>query len=45
MWPRITIDRDLTPAELYDVYKWQSNLAERHARLNGTPTRRTQVPA
>ena len=36
MWPLITNDRDLTPAELFDAYRWQPNLEKRHAQLKGT---------
>ncbi len=31
MWPLITNDADLTPAELLAAYKWQPNLEKRHA--------------
>jgi hypothetical protein len=36
MWPLITNDPDLTPAELFDAYRWQPNLEKRHAQLKGT---------
>jgi len=36
MWPLLTNDRDLTPAELFDAYRWQPNLEKRHAQLKGT---------
>jgi transposase len=36
MWPLITNDRGMPPAELLDAYKWQPNLEKRHAQLKGT---------
>jgi transposase len=36
MWPLITNDPDMTPAELLAAYKWQPNLEKRHAQLKGT---------
>jgi transposase len=36
MWPLITNDRDLTPAEAFAAYRWQPNLEKRHAQLKGT---------
>lgn len=36
MWPLITNDTDMTPAELLAAYKWQPNLEKRHAQLKGT---------
>jgi transposase len=36
MWPLITNDRDMTPAELFAAYRWQPNLEKRHAQLKGT---------
>jgi transposase len=36
MWPLITNDRDLTPAEAFGAYRWQPNLEKRHAQLKGT---------
>ena len=36
MWPLITNDRQMTPAELLAAYKWQPNLEKRHAQLKGT---------
>lgn len=36
MWPLITNDRDMPPAELLAAYKWQPNLEKRHAQLKGT---------
>jgi hypothetical protein len=36
MWPLLTNDLSMTPAELLDAYKWQPNLEKRHAQLKGT---------
>lgn len=36
MWPMITNDPDMTPAELFAAYRWQPNLEKRHAQLKGT---------
>jgi transposase len=36
MWPLITNDRQMAPAELLGAYKWQPNLEKRHAQLKGT---------
>lgn len=36
MWPLITNDRQMTPAELFTAYRWQPNLEKRHAQLKGT---------
>ncbi len=36
MWPLITNDPDMDPAELLAAYKWQPNLEKRHAQLKGT---------
>ena len=36
MWPLITNYRQMTPAELFDAYRWQPNLEKRHAQLKGT---------
>ncbi len=36
MWPLITNDPIMTPAELLAAYKWQPNLGKRHAQLKGT---------
>ncbi len=36
MWPLITNDTSMTPAELLAAYKWQPNLEKRHAQLKGT---------
>jgi transposase len=36
MWPLITNDHDLSPAELFTAYRWQPNLEKRHAQLKGT---------
>ena len=36
MWPLITNDHDMTPAELFAAYRWQPNLEKRHAQLKGT---------
>ena len=36
MWPLITNDPSMTPAELLAAYKWQPNLEKRHAQPKGT---------
>jgi transposase len=36
MWPLITNDAHMVPAELLAAYKWQPNLEKRHAQLKGT---------
>ena len=36
MWPLLTNDQQMTPAELFDAYRWQPNLEKRHAQLKGT---------
>jgi transposase len=36
MWPLITNDTTMAPAELLAAYKWQPNLEKRHAQLKGT---------
>jgi transposase len=36
MWPLITNDPDMSPAELFAAYRWQPNLEKRHAQLKGT---------
>jgi transposase len=36
MWPLLTNDTAMTPAELLAAYKWQPNLEKRHAQLKGT---------
>ena len=36
MWPLITNDTSMSPAELLAAYKWQPNLEKRHAQLKGT---------
>ena len=36
MWPLITNDTTMSPAELLAAYKWQPNLEKRHAQLKGT---------
>jgi transposase len=36
MWPLITNDRHMSPAELFAAYRWQPNLEKRHAQLKGT---------
>jgi transposase len=36
MWPLITNDRQMSPAELFAAYRWQPNLEKRHAQLKGT---------
>ncbi len=36
MWPLLTNDRQMSPAELLAAYKWQPNLEKRHAQLKGT---------
>lgn len=36
MWPLLTNDTSMSPAELLAAYKWQPNLEKRHAQLKGT---------
>ena len=36
VWPLITNDQQMAPAELLAAYKWQPNLEKRHAQLKGT---------
>jgi transposase len=36
MWPLITNDCGIGPAELFAAYRWQPNLEKRHAQLKGT---------
>jgi len=36
MWPLITNDRKMSPAEAFGAYRWQPNLEKRHAQLKGT---------
>ena len=36
MWPLLTNDTSMAPAELLAAYKWQPNLEKRHAQLKGT---------
>lgn len=35
-YPLISNDRQMTPAELLEAYKWQPHLEQRHAQLKGT---------